>query len=306
MLHPTEPRMQHLPNIPALSGAPLRNRIRLELNAPPAAVWALIGDFKRFPEYSAGLERVEPVLGSDGRCSAYVCYFKPMAEGEPGLVHREIVRWYDDGFGYASQAETNNAFGLRDDLNLVTVEPFPGGALLTWDVYFEAADVALNQSSYDSAFEDIARHLIARFGGQIRERFVRANAGATGAEAVVTRLSDAVNRGDLDAATALYASNAMLVAQPASVAKGRDQIREALRAFTQLRPTLSSSASKTIEADDLALYMGRWQLAGRGPDGAAVTMGGESTDVLHRSAGGTWLIALDNPWGTALVGGSSP
>jgi hypothetical protein len=84
--------MPHHPAIATLTPAPLRNRIRAALDAPLPSVWALIGDLARFPEYSAGLERVEPALDSDGRCTEYVCHFKPVAEGQPGIVDRNIMR----------------------------------------------------------------------------------------------------------------------------------------------------------------------------------------------------------------------
>jgi hypothetical protein len=37
-------------------------------------------------------------------------------------VDRNVVRWYERNIGYASSAQANNAFGVTDDLNLVSVE----------------------------------------------------------------------------------------------------------------------------------------------------------------------------------------
>jgi hypothetical protein len=51
-----------------LTAAPLRNRVRIELQAPVAEVWALVGSLERYPEYSAGLERVDVTRGGNGRC----------------------------------------------------------------------------------------------------------------------------------------------------------------------------------------------------------------------------------------------
>ena len=56
-----------------------------------------------------------------------------------------------------------------------------------------------------------------------------------------------------------------------------------------------------IEAEGVALYIGRWSLNGTDPAGNAVAMGGESTDVLRRQQDGRWLIALDNPWGAQIL-----
>jgi uncharacterized protein (TIGR02246 family) len=289
------------PPIGNLTPAPLRNRIRAELDAPLAEVWTLIGDLARFPEYSAGLERVDPTLDSDGRCTEYVCHFRPVAEGQPGIVDRNIMRWYEPGHGYASSAGPRNAFGLSDDLNLVTLEPSPGGTLLTWDEYFEAEDVEAMRAEFDQALGDTADRLIARFGGRLIERFAGNGGAAAGPEATVARLTDAVNRGDLAAAAALYESEAVLVVQPENAARGDARIREALRGFAELRPTLTTTAARVLEASDLALYLGRWRLTGIGPDGAPVTMAGESADILRRQSDGRWLIVVDDPWGTALL-----
>jgi ketosteroid isomerase-like protein len=289
------------PAIATLTPAPLRNRIRAALDAPPTEVWALIGDLARLPEYSEGLERVDPTLASDGRCTEFVCHFKPVAEGQTGVVDRNVVRWYEPGQGYASSGTPGNPFGLSQDLNLLTLQPASGGTLLTWDEYFEAENVEAMRASFDQALVDIADRLIARFGGRLIERFAGNGGAAVGPEATVARLTHAVNRGDLEAAAALYQPEAVLVGQPGDAALGYAPVREALGRFIALRPTLTTTASRVVEAGDLALYLGRWRLTGIGPDGAPVTMGGESADVLRRQPDGHWLIAVDDPWGTALL-----
>lgn len=46
-----------VPSASDFTSSPLRNRIRVELEAPVSTVWELVGDLSRFPEYSVGLER---------------------------------------------------------------------------------------------------------------------------------------------------------------------------------------------------------------------------------------------------------
>src|SRR2546430_3338013 len=78
----------------------------------------------------------------------------------------------------------------------------------------------------------------------------------------VDHLTQAINRGDLEAALALYEPNAVLVVQPGHLACGTTQLREALARFIALEPTLRSEAQEVIAAGDLALYAGRWTLRG--------------------------------------------
>src|SRR5881275_90260 len=126
----------------------------------------------------------------------------------------------------------------------------------------------------------------------------------------VDHLTEAINRGDLEAALALYEPNAVLVVQPGQLACGATQLREALARFITLEPTLRSEAQEVIGAGDLALYVGRWTLRGvdpaghtvvmggstprrvqRGvdPAGHTVVMGGESSDILRQQRDGRWL-----------------
>ena len=117
----------------------------------------------------------------------------------------------------------------------------------------------------------------------------------------VNQLSAALNRGDLEGALALYEPDALLVVQPGQLAHGLAELRAALGRFIELKPTLRSEAQNVVEVDDIALYMGRWTLQGTDPAGQAVSMGGESSDVLRRQRDGRWLIAIDNPWGARIL-----
>lgn len=298
--------MSHFPEIASITSAPLRNRLRVELAAPVAHVWSLVGDLSRFPEYSAGLERVDAVRDAQERLTAYVCHFRPFADGDTGIVHRENIRWYEAMRGFASTAETNNAFGLTNDINLTTLTASPAGTIVTWDVFFDALDVGASQASFDQAFADMGERLVARFGGRVIERFSRSTRDVGGPEAAVSAFTDAMHRGDLNSAAACYGDGAVLLAQPNARAQSPSEIRTALGQFIALRPTLVTTDSVVVEASEIVLYIGRWRLNGVAPDGTPVVMQGESTDVLRRHTDGRWRIALDNPWGTALLSRLGP
>lgn len=118
----------------------------------------------------------------------------------------------------------------------------------------------------------------------------------------VNELTRAINGADLEAALALYESDAVLVAQPGHVARGTAQLRAALAGFVALKATLVTDAQWVMESGDVALYFGRWRLRGTDPAGEPVHMSGTSTDVLRRQPDGRWLIAVDNPWGVQAMG----
>ena len=117
----------------------------------------------------------------------------------------------------------------------------------------------------------------------------------------VGQLINALNSGNLDAAVSLYEPSAVLVAQPGKVARGTTALRGALSAFIALKPTLVTRREQFIEADGVALYTSDWTLTGTDPTGKRLEMHGRSSDVLRRRSDGSWLIAVDNPWGPDVL-----
>lgn len=117
----------------------------------------------------------------------------------------------------------------------------------------------------------------------------------------VNNLMIAINKGDVEAAMRLYEPDAVIVAQPGQIARGRDAVRAAVAGFIALKPTLKGQAYQVVEAGNTALYCSKWSLVGTAPDGKRVEMSGASSDVLRKQPDGRWLVAVDNPWGTAIV-----
>jgi len=146
------------------------------LDAPVREVWALVGDLARMPEYSAGLERVEVRRDSTGTPTAYICHFKPQTEGGERITHPEPISWYEPNHGWASTgSDKTDAFGVRNSLHMVTVQPSERGTTVTWLVHYNADSpeaIETNRTHLDQALTDIAERLIARFGGRILERYV--------------------------------------------------------------------------------------------------------------------------------------
>jgi Polyketide cyclase / dehydrase and lipid transport len=160
-----------IPNVTTLTSAPLRHRLRVELNAPVSDVWALVGQHARLPEYSAGIASVE-VDQTPGAPRARVCHFRSPDGSGAGPTLRERIRWEAENVGYATSAEPGNAFGLTNSLSLVTVKPASSGTLFTWEEYYDSADLPAARASFDDGIADIAQRLIARFGGRVIDRFV--------------------------------------------------------------------------------------------------------------------------------------
>ncbi|HLD67300.1 MAG TPA: nuclear transport factor 2 family protein [Pseudomonas sp.] len=118
----------------------------------------------------------------------------------------------------------------------------------------------------------------------------------------VAELVAAINQGDVAAATALYEEGASFVAQPGKMSVGTEALREALAGLIALKPILTTLVHRTIQTGEVALYCGQWTLTGTAADGRLVHMSGTSSDVLRQQSNGRWLVAIDNPWGPAILG----
>lgn len=154
----------------------LRNRIRLELNAPVSKVWAQVGKLERMPEYSSGLRKVETKYNNLGKCTAYTCYFLPIKEGEKEMTHSGIVKWYEPNIGIISLGEEPNAFGLQQSLQLIAFEPKGSNTILQWDNHYTCENNELlknNIMGFEMALNnDIADNLIKKIGGRVLENYV--------------------------------------------------------------------------------------------------------------------------------------
>ena len=168
--------MSNVPDAKSFTTSPLRNRLRLELRARPEAVWALVGDHTRFPEYSPGLAKVEVMGGEREPGRTRVCHFRPMAEGDKGMVLREDLRWEAPGLGYAATAQHGNGFGLENELTLVTLQPAGEATILIWDQHYDGGALSEMKREFDTALKEIGDQLVRRFGGRVLERYVEPHA----------------------------------------------------------------------------------------------------------------------------------
>lgn len=162
-----------VPSPSEYTSSPLRNRLRIELDAPVSEVWELLGDLSRFPEYSAGLERVDVVQDENGRCLEYMCHFKPIeVDGESlSAVSRDVMKWYEPHRGYLS-VETAGDAGTEGAVAFTTLEPTSAGTRIDYGMYYGSQDLDTMKAQLDEVFVDMADRLIARFGGRVLDRYV--------------------------------------------------------------------------------------------------------------------------------------
>jgi uncharacterized protein (TIGR02246 family) len=116
-------------------------------------------------------------------------------------------------------------------------------------------------------------------------------------------LLEALTRGDLETAVALYEPNASFVQESGEVAVGRAAIREILKAYIAIKPKFTVKSRSVLSQDgSLALTGLKWSATGTDPEGKPVTMSGNSTEVVRRQSDGSWMFVIDNPRGAENPG----
>jgi uncharacterized protein (TIGR02246 family) len=111
-------------------------------------------------------------------------------------------------------------------------------------------------------------------------------------------LIEAMNKGDLDTAVALYEPKATYVLDSGEVITGRAAIRDAVQGFLALKPSFTIEVKALLSGDgELALTSATWSVRGIDTEGKPFTGGGKSREVVRRQADGTWRFVIDNPHG---------
>jgi uncharacterized protein (TIGR02246 family) len=106
----------------------------------------------------------------------------------------------------------------------------------------------------------------------------------------------AFNTGDVEQVMALYEPDAVLIPEPGQVARGTDAIRQALLGFLALKLPIRLQNKRVLTSGDLAMLSNTWKMAGTGPDGSPVDLGGNTMEVVRRQPDGSWRYVFDDPF----------
>jgi ketosteroid isomerase-like protein len=107
------------------------------------------------------------------------------------------------------------------------------------------------------------------------------------------------NAADRSGLLALFEDNAALTPQPGVEVQGKAGIAAVMEGFLALGGAIHFHERRVFAGDGVALLYSRWTLDGRDPAGQPVALAGTTSDVVRRQPDGSWLLALDNPYGGA-------
>jgi ketosteroid isomerase-like protein len=106
------------------------------------------------------------------------------------------------------------------------------------------------------------------------------------------------NRGNVSFLMTLYEKDACFAFNPGQVVQGLESIRRSLQGFIDMKVKLEARVRRVIQAGNLALLTTEWSIVGTEPDGKPINLNGRGTVVLRSQFDGSWLMVIENPWGT--------
>jgi ketosteroid isomerase-like protein len=106
------------------------------------------------------------------------------------------------------------------------------------------------------------------------------------------------NKGNINFLMSLYEDNVCFAPRPGQVDRDLESIRRSFQGLIDMGAKLDAKTQRIIYASDLALLITKWSITGTEPNGNSINLTGRGTVVLRQQPDGSWLIAIENPWGT--------
>lgn len=122
----------------------------------------------------------------------------------------------------------------------------------------------------------------------------------------IDTMTNAFHQGDIDGIMKTYEPGAVVVGEPGVPVSGTPALRAMFASFIAAKAHFTFLGHEVIQADDIALHLTPWRMAGVAPDGTAVAARGLSVAVLRRQPDGGWLMIIDDPYGDALLNPPAP
>ena len=122
----------------------------------------------------------------------------------------------------------------------------------------------------------------------------------TAPQGVIPSLVERFNSGKIEAMMALYAPEAVFIANDGRTVTDRNEFAGQFQRDMSLGLPLKANVRHVFVGGDTAQIVLDWSIEGKGPDGKDVHLGGTASDIVRRGADGFWRYIIDNNQGTAV------
>src|SRR4051812_7731611 len=110
-------------------------------------------------------------------------------------------------------------------------------------------------------------------------------------------LALAWNTGDVNNVLALYEDEGVLVPQPGQSVSGKAKIKETLLGFLSTKGTFEIATTYCVQCGDVAISRSAWSIR----DENEIKIQANGTELLRKQPNGSWLFAVDHPFGADEV-----
>jgi ketosteroid isomerase-like protein len=119
---------------------------------------------------------------------------------------------------------------------------------------------------------------------------------------VVQVMTEAFHKKEMDNIMASYENGAAIMFEPGTAITDPEIIKQMFEGFFQINPEFTYPKGHEVYiANDIALHIAPWVMAGKSPDGSDIEQTGLSVAILRKQDNGDWLMVLDNPNSQALM-----
>jgi ketosteroid isomerase-like protein len=125
---------------------------------------------------------------------------------------------------------------------------------------------------------------------------------ATSPEHAVALLDRAFNDGDVEAVLGFYEETAVVVTEPGKTARGTAELRSFFEQVMKSGASAKQLRTHIIEADGVALFLSRWTLNTKEPNGDVSSRRFIATTVFRKQPTGAWKALIDNSLGPLVLG----
>lgn len=150
-----------------LTSSPLQLTKRIQLNAAPDKVFALLERYEEMPKWLNAVQHVQcdrtSAKGTNGIGTQRVCQL------QNGATLTEAIVGFEPARLIAYSVSNDNPMGVRDHLAVVTTEPSGSGTLLTWRQYFSHPQAEQMVTMVDGMLDAGFQRLAKGYGGGLLE-----------------------------------------------------------------------------------------------------------------------------------------
>jgi ketosteroid isomerase-like protein len=121
-------------------------------------------------------------------------------------------------------------------------------------------------------------------------------------EHAVELLDQAFNDRDVETVLGFYEDGAVVVTEPGKTARGTAQLRTFFEHVMQSEGSAKQLKTHVLEADGVALFLSRWPLESKKPNGELSSREFVATTVFRKQPTGGWKALIDNSFGPLVLG----